>query len=264
MDVAVTQRPLGRTGMSISPIGFGAFKIGRNTGIKYERGYELPSDERAEHILRGVLDSGINHVDTAPAYGISEQRIGAAIADRRDAYILSTKVGETFEGGTSTYDFSPEAVTASVHRSLKRLSTDRIDVVLIHANHDDLGIMRDSGAPEALDRLKASGEVRAVGLSGKTPAGFEAALGWADVFMVEYHAEQREMADLITRAHERGVGVLIKKGLASGTLSADEAIRFVLGHEGVDSLTLGSLNLDHLRENLASAMACRGVNPGRG
>src|SRR5579862_3678712 len=110
------RRPLGRTGFSISPIGFGAFKIGRNQKVKYSAAYELPSDEQVAALLNGVLDLGINYIDTAPAYGTSEERIGRAIAGRRSEFVLATKVGETFEAGVSTYDFSAAAIRASVAR----------------------------------------------------------------------------------------------------------------------------------------------------
>ena len=248
--------------MLITPIGFGAFKIGRNTGTKYGGAYELPSDEEADRLLHGVLDLGINHVDTAPAYGLSEERIGRSLAGRRDAFVLSTKVGETYADGRSSYDFSAEAVTASVRRSLVRLRTDHLDLVLIHSDGDDVGIIEHSGACEALDRLKACGDVRAVGLSGKTEAGFDRAMRWADVFMVEYHREDRRMAGVVSRAHEAGIGVLIKKGLASGRLGASEALGFLMGDSAVDSVTLGTLKLDHLRENLGEAVRVRGVKGG--
>src|SRR5690554_164313 len=129
----MVHRPLGTTGMMVSPIGFGAFKIGRNQGIKYAQSYELPDDREVEQLLNGVLDLGINYIDTAPAYGISEQRIGQAIGHRRTEYVLSTKVGETFTNGQSTFDYSSDAVRASIERSCKRLRTDVLDIVFIHS-----------------------------------------------------------------------------------------------------------------------------------
>src|SRR5687768_4809484 len=98
-------RILGKTGRLVSPIGFGAFKIGRNQGIKYPSGYALPDDVAVERLLNGVLDLGINLIDTAPAYGISEQRIGQFLSHRRNEFTLSTKVGETFEDGHSRYEY---------------------------------------------------------------------------------------------------------------------------------------------------------------
>src|SRR3989304_6273693 len=113
----------------LSPLGYGAFKIGRNVGTKYGQAYELPDTASVERLLNGVLDLGINYIDTAPAYGASEERIGQAISHRRREFVLSTKVGEFFESGVSKYDFSADAVRSSVELSLRRLCTDALDIV---------------------------------------------------------------------------------------------------------------------------------------
>jgi aryl-alcohol dehydrogenase-like predicted oxidoreductase len=246
-------RPLGRTGFSISPIGFGSFKIGRNQKTKYAAAYELPTDNQVAELLNGLLDLGINYIDTAPAYGTSEDRIGRAIAGRRSEFVLATKVGETFEGGVSTYDFSSTAIRCSIERSLERLRTPTIDVLLLHSDGSDAWIQSETDAVPTLQELKRRGLVRAIGLSGKTVAGARQALEWADVLMVEYHLRDRSHESLIAEATARGVGIIVKKGLASGELPATEAIRFVLGNPHVSSLVVGGLSLDHFRANLASA-----------
>ncbi len=239
----------------MTPIGFGAFKIGRNEGIKYARGYRLPDEASVARLLGGVLDLGINYIDTAPAYGISEQRIGQAIAGRRAELVLSTKVGETWADGRSSFDFTAPGVRASVHRSLRRLRTDVIDIVFIHSSGDDLAILRETDVVAELHELRDAGLVRAIGLSGKTIEGARAALTWADVIMVEYHLDDCSHAGIIAEAADADVGVVVKKGLASGRLDAGEAIRFILGTPGVGSLVVGSLDLDHLRENVLAAGA---------
>ncbi len=246
-------RPLGRTGLLVSPLGFGAFKIGRNQKVKYDTPYELPTDDEVARLLNGVLDLGITLIDTAPAYGTSEERLGATLAERRGEFVLSTKVGETFENGVSTYDFSPAAVAASVERSLSRLKTEVLDLVLLHSNGEDLWIQRQSGAVEVLQQLKSAGRIRAIGLSGKSPVGVQEAFSWADVVMIEYHLYDRSHEDVIAEAGERGCGVLIKKGLAAGRLEPSEAIRFLLANPHVSSVVVGGLNLDHLKANLATA-----------
>ncbi len=248
-------RPLGRTGLAISPIGFGAFKIGRNEKTKYADAYELPSDAQVAELLSGLLACGINYIDTAPAYGISEERIGQALASRRAEFVLATKVGETFEAGTSSYDFSGPAIRQSVERSLRRLQTDVIDVLLLHSDGRDAWIQTETDAVATLQDLKRQGLARAIGLSGKTVDGARQALGWADVLMVEYHLRDRSHEPVITEAAARGVGVVVKKGLASGALPADEAIRFVLSNRHVASLVIGGLSLEHFRANLAAALA---------
>ena len=247
------ERPLGRSGLSVSPIGFGAFKIGRNQKAKYPGKYELPDEASLERLLNGILDLGISYVDTAPAYGLSEERIGRTIAHRRSEFVLSTKVGETFEAGRSVYDFSERAIRDSVSRSLDRLRTDVLDLVFIHSNGDDVTILNDTDAVETLRQLKAAGLIKAIGLSGKTAEGARLAFDWADVIMVEYHLDDRSHEEVIAEAGEKGLGVIVKKGLAAGRLPADRAIPFVLGSRCISSLVIGSLDLDHLRWNLTLA-----------
>lgn len=246
-------RPLGRTGLRVSPIGFGAFKIGRNQGAKYPGRYDLPDDHAVERLLHGVLDLGINLIDTAPAYGLSEQRIGRFLAARRDEYVLATKVGERFENGQSRYDFSRAAVTASVEHSLRDLRTDVLDLVFIHSDGRDLEILQQTDAPATLLDLRSQGKIRAVGLSSKTPRGAAEALRWADALEVPHNINDRSHESVMQRAATVGVGVLVKKALASGHLPAPDAIRFVLANPTVHSVLVGSLNLDHLADNLRTA-----------
>jgi aryl-alcohol dehydrogenase-like predicted oxidoreductase len=249
----VVPRRLGGSGLAVSPIGFGAFKIGRNEGIKYPLGYDLPDEPAVDRLVNAVLDLGINYIDTAPAYGLSEERLGRALAARRAECVISTKVGETFEAGRSVYDFSSAAVRASVERSLRRLSTDVLDLIFIHSDGDDLAILERTDAVPELLALRSEGLVRAIGLSAKTVEGAQSALAWADAVMVEYHLDNRSAAEVIAAAAEADVGVVVKKGLASGHLEARPAVRFVLGTPGVGSLVVGSLSIDHLRENVRVA-----------
>src|SRR5262245_9841642 len=247
-------RPLGNTRLSMTPIGFGAFKIGRNEKTKYTQAYSLPDERAVADLLNGVLDLGIGYIDTAPAYGLSEERIGRAVGHRRREFTLSTKVGESFENGQSRYDFSAAAVRSSVERSLRRLQTDTLDILFLHSNGEDIAIQQTTDAVATLCDLKQQGLVRAIGLSGKTVEGARMALDWADVLMVEYHLDDRSHAPVIVEAAGCGVGVVVKKGLASGKLTASEAIGFVLADSAVTSLVVGSLNLEHLRANVAAAV----------
>jgi aryl-alcohol dehydrogenase-like predicted oxidoreductase len=167
--------------------------------------------------------------------------------------VLSTKVGELFENGASTYDFSAAAVRASVERSLRRLQTDAVDLLFIHSDGADMKILDETDCVLTLQKLKAEGLVKAIGLSGKTVAGARRALDWADVLMVELHLDDRTHEPVIAEAAQRGIGVIVKKGLASGRLSARDAIGFVLGHRAVGSMVIGGLNVEHFRENIAAA-----------
>jgi aryl-alcohol dehydrogenase-like predicted oxidoreductase len=234
---------------AVSRLGFGSFKIGRNEGIKYPAGYTLPSDAEVATLLNGVLDLGCNLIDTAPAYGLSEERIGRAVGHRRSEFMLSTKVGETFEAGQSTYDYSATSVRASVERSLRRLSTDFLDLVFIHSNGDDQQILTQTDVVPTLLELRSQGHVRAIGMSGKTVAGAEVAMSWADALMVEYNLKDQSHRDVMTAAAKRGIAVFVKKGLGSGHFPASDSIRFVLSHSGVSSLIVGGLSLAHFAAN---------------
>ncbi len=240
---------LGKTGLEVSRLGFGAFKIGRNQKIKYPQPYDLPSEPEVQRLLEAVLELGINHLDTAPAYGLSEERIGRLLSHRRSEYVLSTKVGEAFANGESHYDFSQPVVEQSVAGSLRRLQTDVLDMVFIHAPGDDLRVLTETPVVETLQRLKKTGLIRAIGFSGKTVPAATAALDWADVLMVEYHLQDTSHAEVIAAAASRGIGVLVKKGLAAGHLPPSQAIPFVLNTPGVNSLVIGGLNPAHLATN---------------
>jgi aryl-alcohol dehydrogenase-like predicted oxidoreductase len=251
--LSLIRRPLGRTGFSVSPIGFGGFKIGRNQKAKYPAAYELPSEEAVGQLLNGLLDLGVNYIDTAPAYGLSEERIGRLLQARRRDFVLCTKVGETFSDGHSQYDFTAGGLTASVMRSLERLHAEVIDVLLLHSDGRDLWIQNETDAVSILCDLKRRGLVRAIGLSGKTVEGARRALEWADVLMVEYHLEDRSHEGLIVEAADRGIGIVVKKGLASGHLAPRDAIAFVLANPHVSTLIVGGLSLAHFRENVQVA-----------
>ena len=245
-------RPLGQTGLLVTPLGFGAFKIGRNEKVKYPQPYDLPDDTAVERLLNGVLDAGINLIDTAPAYGISEERIGKFISQRRSEFVLSTKVGERFVNCESSFDFTGPGVRASVADSLKKMRTEVLDILFVHSNGDDLTIQQQTDVVPTLQKLKHLGYLRAIGFSGKTPVGAAAALDWADVVMVEYHLNDTTHADVIAAAASREVGVVVKKGLASGRLPPAEALRFVLANPHVASVIVGGLSSDHLRANIAA------------
>ena len=114
-------RPLGDTGLVVSPLGLGTVKLGRDQGVKYPSGFTIPDDREARQLLDLARELGINLIDTAPAYGRSEERLGPLLRGQRDAWVIVSKVGEEFEGGQSRFDFSPAHTRLSLERSLKRL-----------------------------------------------------------------------------------------------------------------------------------------------
>ena len=251
------QRQLGNTGMHVGTMSLGTVKFGRTTGVKYPTAAELPSDAEATELLQTAQALGINLLDTAPAYGHSEERLGELLAGQRNQWLLCTKVGEEFDGETSTYDFTPEHCRFSVERSLRRLQTDVLDIVLIHSNGDDLGILNDFGTLQALQDMKQQGLIRAVGMSHKTLAGARRALACgADVLMATLNPGHTEEAPLIAEAASAGCGVLIKKALASGH-GRPEDLTWVAAQSGVHSIVVGTTSPAHLRDN-ARAIAAAG------
>jgi len=241
-------RPLGRTGLLVSPIGLGTTKLGRNTDVKYPRPFDLPSDKQVQELLDTGLVLGVTLIDTAPAYGESEQRLGPFIAAHRDRLVVCTKCGEQYGNGRSSYDFSAPAIVTSVEKSLRRLKTDVLDILLLHSNGQDIEILLQSDALEALGRLKKTGKIRAMGISAKTEAGILEACRALDVVMAPFSQRDPSLANALMKAHEAGLGVLTIKGLSSGHLEARPAIEFVLRQPFIDALILGTIDPAHLCE----------------
>jgi aryl-alcohol dehydrogenase-like predicted oxidoreductase len=250
--------------LGLPAVGFGAFKVGRNQGTKYPAAYDLPDDAAAATLLNGVLDSGIRYIDTAPAYGSSEERIGRFIGHRRGEYMVSTKVGEHFTDGMSTYDFSAAAVRESVARSQRRLRRDVLDLVFVHAGRDDLYVLSRTEVVPTLQALKQDGAIRAIGFSGYSAAAFRASLDWCDAIMVAYHPEDRSLEPVIAEAAGRDITVVVKKGLASGRLAPAMAVPFVLSNRNVTSMLIGTIDLSHVQEILRLAETVRGGVRGPG
>jgi aryl-alcohol dehydrogenase-like predicted oxidoreductase len=204
-------------------------------------------------LLETALELGVNLIDTAPAYGESERRLGLFVETNREHIVLCTKCGECYETGRSTFDFSAPAIFASAEESLKRLKTDRIDILLLHSDGRDIEILTQTDALEALTKLKNSGKVRAVGISAKTAAGIVEACRTLDVVMAPFSQTEPSLAQTLGAAHEAGLGVLAVKGLFSGHLKAAPAIEFVLQQPFIHSLILGTINPKHLREAVKTA-----------
>ena len=257
MTDPLPRRRLGRTGIEVGVLGLGTVKLGRNQGVKYPQNFAIPDDAAVRKLLAVAADLGINLIDTAPAYGSSEARLGQLLPGPRERWVLCTKVGEDFAAGVSHHDFSPAAVRESVERSLCRLRADWLDLVLIHSDGNDLDIIERSGALEALAELKRAGQLRAFGMSTKTLAGGLRAAELCDVLMVTWNLADESQVPVIDRCHQLGTGVLIKKALASGHAATGgdpvrAAFAQLLGHPGVASLVVGTIDPAHLRANVTA------------
>jgi aryl-alcohol dehydrogenase-like predicted oxidoreductase len=259
-------RPLGKTGLEVSALGLGTVKLGRNQAVKYPRAFKLPDDASASALLDRARGLGINLLDTAPAYGDSEQRLGKLLAGQREHWLLCTKVGEEFDAGSSRFDFSPAHTRASVQRSLRRLATDRLDIVLVHSDGNDLEIIEQSGCLETLAELKLEGLIRAFGMSTKTVTGGIAVAQLCDVVMLTYNLETRAEQAVLDACLQRGVGTLIKKPLASGHLdpSVEDPVQasmdLVFGQAATSAAVIGTIDLAHLEANVVAARRAIGAS----
>lgn len=273
-------RPLGDTGLQVSALSLGTVKLGRNQGLKYASNFALPDDRAALELLACAHDLGINLVDTAPAYGTSEERLGRLLQQHPGEWLICTKAGEEFADGHSDFDFSPAAIRLSVQRSLSRLRREMIDIVLLHSNGNDLEIISRGEALGTLEALKKEGLIRAFGMSTKTVAGGSAAAQVCDVIMPTYNLQQQDDAAVLEISRQQGTGTLVKKVLASGSLATagstqedaegqvrsdkvgrenddwlTQSMELVLQNAGVSSALVGTLSLKHLESNIQAARA---------
>lgn len=283
-------RTLGRTGVDVTTLGYGAMEL---RGAP--RGREIPP-EQAERVLNAVLDGGITLIDTSPDYGQSEELIGRFISHRRDEYFLATKCGclvavePTPDGPRHVY--TPENIRAAIDQSLRRMQTDRLDLVQFHGSPSKEQL-EEHGALQALLDLQREGKVRFIGSSSTIPnLADHIAMGVFDEFQIPYSALQREHEALIATAAQAGAGTLIRGGVARGAPSEDKAwrsgpigpsgergaaahdvweaaglddilaggmtrmefmLRFTLSHPGLSTTIVGTASPDHLQQNLDAA-----------
>jgi aryl-alcohol dehydrogenase-like predicted oxidoreductase len=285
--MALATRRLGNTGEEVTVLGYGAMELrGAPTGPPV-------TDEDAGALLNEVLDSGINFIDTSIDYGRSEELIGRYVAHRRDEYFLASKCGcpiKEFPPGTPRplpHDFSPVNVRAGVEQSLRRLGTDRLDLVQVHIS-PSRAELEAHGTIDCLEQLRREGKVRFIGMSGTLPnLPDHIDMGAFDAFQIPYSALQREHESLISRAAAAGSGTVIRGGVARGAPSEEKqwqgplglgpevgrdrwakaglesllegmdrmafVLRFTLSHPDLHTTIVGTANADHFRANVAAA-----------
>jgi aryl-alcohol dehydrogenase-like predicted oxidoreductase len=277
------QTQLGNTDIRISRLGLGTVKLGRNQSVKYPEAFELPSDADARQLLHCARDYGINLLDTAPAYGVSEERLGYLLRGERKDWVICTKAGEEFsrdyenkEGapneGTSNFDFEPSALRKSVERSLRRLRTDYLDIVLIHSDGNDEHLIHHHQVLHTLSELKRAGWIRAFGMSTKTLEGGLICAQAADVVMATFNPAQEDDLALMQSCATHKTGVLLKKIFNSGHLIAEnhltavdqnskrinaiieQQMKVIFAQTAVNSAIIGTLNCQHLRSNVQCAL----------
>jgi len=286
--MTIATRKLGQTGTEVTVLGYGAMELRGEP-----RGPAI-SAEDAGRVLNAVLDGGINLIDTSIDYGTSEEFIGRYLSHRRDEYFLASKCGCPLEppaAGTPPpypHDYSAANVRAGVEQSLRRLRTDRLDLVQVHMS-PSVAAMADGQTIETLQALRNEGKIRFIGMSGILPnLPEQIALDVFEVFQIPYSALQREHEELITAAAATGAGTLIRGGVARGAPAEDKGwqrgplglpegegerrweaagidelldgmsrmefmLRFTLSHPDLSTTIVGTSNVDHLKSNLAVA-----------
>jgi len=259
MTACLNQRKLiADTGVQVSPLGLGTVKLGRNKGVKYPKHFQIPDDKKVLDLLDQAWNLGINLLDTAPAYGNSEPRLGELLSQQPHDFVIATKVGETFDAktGDSFYNFTPEFIIASIQQSLKNLRRDTLDIVLIHSDGNDKHIIEHYGALEILADLKQKGLIRATGMSTKTVEGGLLALQQSDLAMVMHNLEYQQEQAVLDQAMLDNKSIFIKKALASGHIAADSVqdnFDIIFSNPAVSSVIIGTINPTHLEDNVIKA-----------
>jgi len=278
------KRVLGRTGFEVTTLGYGAMEL---RGAP--RGRDV-SDEQAERILNAVLDAGINFIDASVDYGVAEERIGRYISHRRSEYFLASKCGcltgdlatnppPRQPGQRNPHVFTAENIVAGVNQSLQRMKTDYLDLVQFHSSPSKAQL-DEHGGLQALQDLQRQGKVRFIGISGTIPNLKEQIdMGVFDSFQIPYSALEREHEALIEAASAAGAGIIIRGGAAKGGPGKEQGdfwetwqrvgiddllgdmtrqefiLRFTISHPDMDTTIVGTINPDHLSDNVKALLA---------
>ena len=267
---------LGRTGLQVTRLGFGAMEV-----RGFPKGRPIVG-EQADTVLNAVLDAGINYIDTSIDYGSSEDYIGAYISHRRSDYYLASKCGcpPVNDATAEEHVYTRDNIITGVNRSLRRMKTDYLDVVQLHTSPSGK-VIEDGDVVQGLLDLKKEGKVRFLGCSSGLPhLADHVAMGVFDMFQIPYSALSRQHEQWITKAAEAGAGTVIRGGVARGEpregTGTDETwsrfeeagldelrgegesrtafiLRFTLSHSDVHTTIVGTMNPDHLLENVRVA-----------
>ena len=215
----MNRRTLGRTGLSVSEIGFGAWAIGGNA---FGNSYGPTDDAESTRAIRRAFELGCNFFDTADVYGHghSETLLGAALHDVRDQVFIATKAGGNFYNRDMRLDFTPGYLRFAVGRSLERLRTDHLDLLQLH--NPPINLIAAGGTYEPLEAMKREGLIRFYGVSVHPPEEGVAAVQatMPDTVQIVYNLARREAEDtFLPTAHAANVGVIAREPLANGFLA---------------------------------------------
>ena len=228
-------RTLGKTGLKVSRMGFGGIPI------------QKIDEEGTRRLLQEMAEKGINYIDSARGYTVSEQYIGYGLQGIRDKFILATK----------SMSRTKEAMAADIETSLKNFRTDYIDLYQVHnPSMEQLDqVMGEGGALEALMEAKATGKIGHIGLTAHSTAVFERALelDWVETIMFPYNIVEQQGAELIHRCTEKNIGFIDMKPLAGGAIEDGTlALRYVCSNPDVSVVIPGMAESSELEENMAA------------
>ena len=224
---------LGKTGLRISRMGFGGIPI-QKTDAQVTRA-----------LMEELVAHGVNYIDTARGYTVSEAYLGEALCGLRDRFVLATK----------SMARTKEAMARDIETSLANLRTDHIDLYQVHnPSLKELDqVCAPGGALEALLEAKAAGRIGHIGVTAHMAAVFERALTlpWVETVMFPYNIVETQGEALMKRAHEQGVGFICMKPLAGGALEdAALAMRFIAQNPDVSVVIPGMCDVREVRQNI--------------
>ena len=227
---------LGKTGLKVSRLGFGGIPIQRIDA------------EGTKVLMHKLLDAGINYIDTARGYTVSEEYLGYGLEGIREKFVLATK-----GRGLTRADMEKDVAT-----SLYNFRTDYIDLYQFHnpSLQDLEKITAPGGALEALQAAKKNGSVRHIGITAHSAEVFAKALelDWVETVMFPYNIVENQGAELIQRCREKNVGFICMKPLAGGAIEdATLALRYIVQNPCVSVVIPGMASPEELRQNLSAA-----------
>ena len=224
---------LGKTGLRVSSLGFGGIPI------------QKVDAQRTRELMQELVACGVNYIDTARGYTVSESYLGEALCGLRDQFVLATK----------SMARTKEAMAKDIEISLANLKTDYIDLYQVHnpSLADLEAVCAPGGALEALEEAKAAGKIGHIGVTAHMESVFERALemDWVETIMFPYNIVETQGEALMRRAKEKNVGFICMKPLAGGALEdARLAMRFIAASQDVSVVIPGMYDVREIRENL--------------
>jgi 1-deoxyxylulose-5-phosphate synthase len=220
-------RNLGNTDLSVSALSLGTVALGMRYGITPDKnkatddqsGMTPPSDKEAIQLVHRAIDGGINFIDTARAYGRSEEVLGSALHDRRDKVVLTTKLGcHDAEGNILRGQALRQHMQDSVATSLKLLRTDWVDLLMLHSA--SVEILQNGEAIDMLKEFQTQGKARYIGASTYGIEAPRIAISQGiNALQVAYNILDQRMADIFSLAETKGVGIVVRSVFLKGVLT---------------------------------------------